>query len=345
MWRWILLPFSWLYGLILRLRHWAYDIGVLHSTRFKQPVIVVGNLSLGGTGKTPQTIQLAQMLQEFSPAILSRGYGRSTRGFRWVNPTDTAAESGDEPVLFKRVLGAVDVAVCEDRVSGIRRMLDERNPGVILLDDAFQHRKLVPGFAVVLVEYSSFFKPRFLLPAGDERDVWMRRKAAQVIVVTKCPEDISAVEKERIRHAIVNGSASPLPVFFSRLQYGHIRSFAGAELTSQEQLQAQVILVTGIARPSKLREDLNQMTTVVEHLSYADHYAFGASDLETMRKNMAMFAPSTTWFITTSKDRVRIEPLLNEEEKARWLEIPVATNIIDEEKFNSLILAYVRSTA
>jgi tetraacyldisaccharide 4'-kinase len=337
----VLLPFSWIYSLVLTIRHWLYDIGLKGVTRFERPVIVVGNLSLGGSGKTPHTIYLAELLQHFNPTILSRGYGRKTKGFRWVEANDTHAISGDEPILMKRILQDIPVAVCESRVDGIERIIQEINPGVILLDDAYQHRKLQAGFSILLIEYSSFSKPRILVPAGDERDLWNRRKKANVVIITKCPENIDNDKKMRIKNSLklLNNT----PVFFSSLRYGTIRNFNGEEISEQALKQMQLNLVTGIADPDLLVKELSQKSTLAHSFQFADHYQFKKSDIEMIKQNSIKFAKDRPLFITTSKDRVRIEPLLLEDEKSFWIEIPLTIEIDEAEKFNEIIENYVRS--
>ena len=337
----VLLPFSWIYSLVLTIRHWLYDVGLKGVRHFEKPVIVVGNLNLGGSGKTPHTIYLAELLRQFHPIVLSRGYGRKTKGFRWVATNDTHAISGDEPILMKRILQEIPVAVCESRVDGIERIIQEKNPGVILLDDAFQHRKLQAGFSILLIEYSSFSKPRLLVPAGNERDLWKRRKKANVVIITKCPEGIYNDNKLSIKSSLKLLNSTP--VFFSSLRYGTIRNFNGEEISESKLKESQLILVTGIANPELLVKELSQKSTLAHTFEFPDHYQFKKSDIESIKQNSIKFAKDRPLFITTSKDRVRIEPLLLEEEKSSWIEIPLTIEIGEAEKFNEIIENYVRS--
>jgi tetraacyldisaccharide 4'-kinase len=231
--------------------------------------------------------------------------------------------------------------VCESRVDGIEKIIQEINPGVILLDDAYQHRKLQAGFSILLIEYSSFSKPRILVPAGDERDLWNRRKKANVVIVTKCPENIDNDTKMRIKNSLklLNNT----PVFFSSLRYGTIRNFNGEEISEQALKQMQLNLVTGIADPDLLVKELSQKSTLAHTFQFPDHYQFKKSDIESIKQNSIKFAKDRPLFITTSKDRVRIEPLLLEEEKSSWIEIPLTIEIENSEIFNTLIDNYVRS--
>ena len=336
-----LLPFSWIYSIVLTIRHWLYDVGLKGVRHFEKPIIVVGNLNLGGSGKTPHTIYMAELLRHFNPIILSRGYGRKTKGFRWVMSTDTHAISGDEPILMKRILQDIPVAVCESRVEGIEKIIQEKNPGVILLDDAFQHRKLQAGFSILLIEYSSFSKPRLLVPAGNERDLWKRRHNANVVIVTKCPENMDNETKLSIESSLklLNNT----PVFFSTLRYGPIRNFVGYEISDVQINKMHLILVTGIANPDLLVKELTQKSTLAHTFQFPDHYQFKKSDIESIKQNSIKFAKDRPLFITTSKDRVRIEPLLLEEEKSSWIEIPLTIEIGEAEKFNEIIENYVKS--
>jgi tetraacyldisaccharide 4'-kinase len=337
----VLLPFSWIYSLVLTIRNWLYDVGLKGVTRFEKPVIVVGNLSLGGSGKTPHTIYLAELLRQFHPIVLSRGYGRKTKGFRWVSSSDTHEISGDEPILMKRILQDIPVAVCESRVEGIERIIEVKNPGVILLDDAFQHRKLQAGFSILLIEFSSFSKPRLLVPAGNERDLWKRRNNANVVIITKCPEGTDNETKLSIESSL--NLLNDTPVFFSSLRYGIIRNFVGEEISESKLKESQMILVTGIANPELLEKELSQKSTLAHSFQFPDHYQFKKSDIESIKQNSIKFAKDRPLFITTSKDRVRIEPLLLEDEKSFWIEIPLTIEIDEAEKFNEIIENYVRS--
>jgi tetraacyldisaccharide 4'-kinase len=260
-----------------------------------------------------------------------------------VNEQDSTIDVGDEPLLFKRALSTLPVAVCEDRVAGIQRIDKEKSPGVVVLDDAFQHRKLVPGFSVLLMDYKSFSHPSFLLPAGNERDLWSRRKMANVVIVTKCPTSITDSDKYRILSKLELEDTNASNVFFSQLMYGHARSFDFLNILDTSLTNRPVILVTGIAKPEQMFSDVSKQTRVLKHLSFRDHYNFTRADVELMKKNMAMFADQRPLFLTTSKDRVRIEPLLRPDELKDWLELPIETSIDDPKRFNTLIENYVKS--
>src|SRR5690606_9030671 len=208
--RMLLLPFSLLYGLAIWIRNRLYDWGWLRSVAFDKSVIVVGNLAVGGTGKSPMTEYLIRLLSSHGRvATLSRGYGRKTRGFMEVAPEDTAQRTGDEPLQFKRKFPDITVAVDEDRVDGVSRLI-ETGHDIIVLDDAFQHRALRPGLAILLFDFHAMGKPKWLLPAGDYRDAFGERRRADVMVVTKTPPGSTATEKNRIRQRPSTAHASPV---------------------------------------------------------------------------------------------------------------------------------------
>ena len=196
--RLLLFPFSLLYGLVIAIRHALYDLNWMKRTAVDIPTIVVGNLAVGGTGKSPMVEYVVRALgDEYRIAVLSRGYGRRTRGYREVQADDDASFVGDEPLQFKRKFPAITVAVCEKRVTGVRQL--EANHDLVLLDDAFQHRALIPGFAILLFDFTATLHgPHLLLPAGNYRDLLSRRRHADMMVVTKTPQDAQESQKVRI---------------------------------------------------------------------------------------------------------------------------------------------------
>lgn len=196
--RWLLLPFSWLYGLIIIIRNWCYDAGVFKSHRFNIPVISVGNLDIGGAGKSPMTEYLVRLLKnKYALATLSRGYGRKTLGFLIAKSSATATEVGDEPAQFKQKFPEVTVAVCEKRVVGIEQLRASHN--LIILDDAYQHRAVTPGYSILLFDYSRVFEPHLMLPVGNLREPFSGRRRADTIIVTKCPDDLDKQHREKLK--------------------------------------------------------------------------------------------------------------------------------------------------
>src|SRR5579863_8034889 len=195
--RWLLFPFSLLYGLVIVIRNWLYDAGLFKSRQFSIPVICVGNLEVGGAGKSPMTEYLVRLFKKSHKlATLSRGYGRESKGFLIATATTTSAQIGDEPAQFKNKFPGITVAVCEDRVEGIRELRPTHN--LIILDDAYQHRAVKPGFSILLFDYGKINEPHLLLPAGNMREPFSSRWRAEVLIVTKCPHDLKADEQTRI---------------------------------------------------------------------------------------------------------------------------------------------------
>lgn len=220
--RYLLFPFTMLYAYIIYLRNKLYDIGILKSQKHKDIyTIVIGNLAIGGTGKSPTLEYLVRFLKNsFTLATLSRGYGRKTKGFLYVHTNSTAQEVGDEPLQFKKKFPQITVAVCEDRNKGIKLL--KKDSEVILLDDAFQHRKLSPDFSILLFEYNSLLGPILPLPTGNFRDVMSQTKRAQLILVTKSPKENSKSERKVIEHKIRKYSQAP--IYFSKIKYGKLTS-------------------------------------------------------------------------------------------------------------------------
>ena len=267
----LLFPLSFLYAMIVRLRNWCYDKGIFGSTRFNLPVICVGNLAVGGTGKSPMVELLVRRLKdEHEVAILSRGYKRKTRGYAMAGDVTTALDIGDEPMEFHRKFPDIAVAVGEERIVAIPQLLHDR-PGtqVIILDDAFQHRSVKAGLNILLSDYNNLFTRDWWLPTGDLRDEKRSYRRADLIVVTKCNETLDSIEKE----AII-GEIHPLPhqqVFFSFIRYGepyHITRGNTCRITGE----SEVLLVTGIANPDPLKRWLNESSGAFYELSYSDHH-------------------------------------------------------------------------
>jgi len=339
----LLYPFTLLYDGITRLRNYFYDKGTLSSVQFSVPVISVGNLAMGGTGKTPHIEYLIRLLQkEYQLATLSRGYKRATKGFLLADEKSDAATIGDEPFqLFKKFPNTV-VSVCEDRLVGIPQLLTlHPEVEVILLDDAFQHRRVRPGFQVLLTDYAEPFYHDHVLPAGNLRESRQGYKRAEVIIVSKCPSELSVSDRDFIRKKI-----NPLPhqqVFFSKLHYGETYDFySGQQLLTA--LPKEVLLISGIANSTPLVQHLEGLGHQVEQLKYPDHHYFKASDLEDIRKNMGKDWMGKRVIVTTEKDATRLYP--HQQLLAEWalpiIILPVSVQLIDvQEQFDQLIKTYV----
>lgn len=313
----VLTPISWIYTLVLRLRHFLYNTGILASKQFNTPVICIGNLSLGGTGKTPFTIYLAQKLSEkYKVAILSRGYKRKTEGFLLIDNNCTASDVGDEPMLMYQSIPGVSVAVDANRVRGIELLIQKVKPDVILLDDAFQHRKVKAHLNILLTDYQNpYFKDQ-LLPAGRLRDIPLRAKDAEVIIVTKCPEQ---PDFEKLQSQI--NPDTNQKVFYTKLINNKLRDINSNIRTSDFNLtNKNVVLFTGIAKPQYLLNYLHSKGANVQHLNFPDHHEYSESDLRKVREIFDNFGAAEKLVITTEKDAIK---LINPDLKTILSALPV----------------------
>ena len=302
----LLFPFSALYYAGIWLRNFFFDKGFFYSRSYNFPLLCVGNLSTGGTGKTPMTEYLIRLLKDkTSLGVLSRGYGRITKGYIKVNGSYDAISVGDEPLQYATKFDAIEVAVCEDRITGIKALRDEQvSPAVILLDDAFQHRKVTPGFSVLLTSYSELFYEDYVLPSGNLRDVRHQARRADAIVVTKCPPTLAIKEKNLIRANVARYADSP--VYFAAIQYNDY-VYGGKNRRSLSIFEdKQVTLVTGIANPDPLLTYLNDQNITYTHKRYRDHYNFTSDDIEYLKQ--------CSCILTTEKDYMRLSPQLPNQE-------------------------------
>jgi len=345
--RLLLLPFSMLYGIVIWIRNRCYDWGWIKSTAFDKPVIVVGNLAVGGTGKSPMTEYLVKFLgRHLRIATLSRGYGRKTQGFLEVLPGGTAEQYGDEPLQFKRKFPTTTISVDENRVRGVRQLF-ESGHDVVILDDAYQHRALRPGFAILLFDYRSLDAPRWLLPAGNYRDGFRERCRADVMVVTKTPVDATEKAKQQIRRLLA--TSKQIPIFFSSIAYGlpvPLLANRPAELILDGKVT--VLLVTGIANPAPLYAYLKAQVEEVIQLRYPDHYAYTPKTAATIRARFDDIGNSSKVIITTEKDAQRLSaPKLSENlEGLPIYVIPIQAQFDrdDEKVFQQLVWDYCAAT-
>ena len=300
---------SLLYGFVMSVRNRLFDLGVLRSHRFPLAVIGVGNLAVGGTGKTPHTEYLLRHLLAAGQraGMLSRGYGRRTLGFREVTDC-TADEAGDEPLQVKRKYPAAYVCVCEDRVAGIRRMLRERpDLQAIVLDDAYQHRYVTPSLNILLTDFSRPYYADRVLPTGRLRERAVGARRADIIVVTKCPPTLDEAARQDILQRLQPEARQT--VFFSSLRYGALRPFeeeAVAPEDDEPTLQGKrLLLLTGIARPEPLLQHLQATGAEVEMAAFADHHRFSKAEISRLGVRAAGF----DLVVTTEKDAARLSSL------------------------------------
>lgn len=314
-------PFNPAYYVVTWLRNKFYDNGILGSSSYETPIICVGNLSVGGTGKTPLVEYLIRLLKnEHKIAVLSRGYKRKTKGFVLADENATANSIGDEPMQFHEKFQDITVAVDADRRNGISHLLT-KNIDAIILDDAFQHRKVEAGLNILLTTYSRPFYKDYILPSGTLREPRSGFKRADIIIVTKCPEDISKEEKDKIIKKIKPQDHQL--VFFSWIGYGELPK----EVTNAPSLT----LVTGIANPRPLVEHLNSRKLEFDHLKFGDHHDFNDAEINLFR--------SKEMVLTTEKDYMRLKGRV---ESDRLFFLPIEMKIDNAKDFDDRIKRFVK---
>ncbi|MDX1315039.1 MAG: tetraacyldisaccharide 4'-kinase [Eudoraea sp.] len=291
------LPFSLLYALVVYIRNRCYDKGWFSSRTFETPVVCVGNLSVGGTGKTPMTEWLIRQLSDtYKIAVLSRGYKRKTKGFRIVKAEDSAVDTGDEPLQIARKFPNVTVAVEANRVVGIQELEKKYAPELIILDDGFQHRKVVPQYSILLTAYGNLYADDWYLPTGNLRDHRREVSRADVIVVTKCPADLGEAEQSHIIARLKPRRGQK--VLFAALRYDKVLQGTDRTLDLSELTQKPFTLVSGIADPGPLLDYLHGLSLDFDHLSFPDHHSFNREEIARLRK--------CDLIVTTEKDYVRL---------------------------------------
>lgn len=340
----LLLPISFLYHIILSIRHKLYDWHLLKSKKFDQPVICVGNLALGGTGKTPHVEYLIDLLAEqYRICVVSRGYGRKTKGFQLVLENNSAETIGDEPMQYFNKFKDVLVAVDENRNRAIELMdTMDRPPELYLLDDAFQHRSTQSGLNILLTAYDKLYCNDFLVPAGTLRDIRSAAKRADIIMVSKSPKELDAE-----RQAEVVAKLKPLPqqkVFFSSLEYEPLEPMNDMASTISFDGIDSVLLFCGIANPKPLVENLSNRFKQLETITFRDHHTFTGSDLEAVLKKFNQMPGQQKIMVTTEKDFARLTntPYLCQFDSVPLFVAPISVNIHQKEEFNKEILNYVR---
>ncbi|MEY3051035.1 MAG: hypothetical protein RLY31_820 [Bacteroidota bacterium] len=303
----LLIPFAMLYGLGVSLRNFLYRHKLLSSVRFSVPVISVGNLSIGGAGKTPHIEYLIRLLRPYlTVATLSRGYRRETRGYQVVLPSDHARKAGDEPLQFKRKFPDVFVTVCESRALGIPALLqDQPDTQVVLLDDAFQHLSVRPGLNILLTEYDRPFTRDFLLPSGRLREWRSAYRRADLVIVSKCPADLTETEADKLRDTI--RPFGHQRVLFSAYRYDHPYYILNPQHRIPLQEDMAVLLVCAIANTDYLQRYLQAGAGLVRTLAYEDHHYFTAEDLHQIERNFLLLPATNRIILTTEKDAVRLE--------------------------------------
>ncbi len=340
-----LFPFALLYWLVTGIRNKFYDWGWTTSRSFPMRIICIGNLSMGGTGKSPMAEYIINLLKgKYKMATLSRGHKRKTKGFAEVCLTSLSDEVGDEPKQFKKKFPEITVAVCEDRCTGIGEITGKhKETEVIVLDDAYQHRKVKAGMNILLTDYNKLFYRDYVFPSGTLRESRNGAKRADITIVTKCPSDINEKEKKPIIKKIESYKKNN-KVFFSYLKYTGIKGLHdGRPLTNIQSIN-KVILFSGIANPLPLKKHLEEIFKEIYFIRFSDHHEYSAGDLIRIQETFNNIAEENIIIITTEKDAMRLErPEIAE--KIKTLPVYIASVEIDffpEDKiaFNQILMAY-----
>ncbi len=345
-----LLPLSWLYGFGVSLRNRLFDLGVLPQQEFSIPVIDVGNITVGGSGKTPHVEYLVRLLRDkMKVAVLSRGYKRKSRGYVLATGETPMKDIGDEPFQMKRKFPDIYVAVDKNRRKGISRLTDDeatRDVDVILLDDAYQHRYVKPGINILLVDYHRLIIYDKLLPAGRLREPMKGKNRADIVIVTKCPKDLKPMEFRVLTKAL---NLYPYQgLFFTCIDYDDLKPVFNKTQSLPNLSSVNALLLTGIASPRQMELDLKNRCRSITPLSYGDHHQFNERDAARISEAFSRL-PEPRIIITTEKDASRLEatPALTSEVRQALYVLPIRIRFMldQEENFNHKIISYVRKNS
>ncbi len=346
-----LLPLSWLYGLAVSLRNLLFETNVLKSKSYKTPVISVGNITVGGTGKTPHVEYLVRLLRDKARvAVLSRGYKRKSCGYVLAGKNTKVSDIGDEPFQMKQKFPDVTVAVDKKRTRGIERLISDKETkqtDVILLDDAFQHRYVKPGINILLVDYHQMILQDTLLPAGRLREPLSSKNRADIVIVTKCPTDLKPMD-----YRVLTKQMNLFPyqqLYFTTIDYELLKPVFPEDASQVTTLSGyNVLLLTGIASPRPLQEALTPQAASLRALRYADHHHFTPKDIERITQEFLQL-PTPRLIVTTEKDAVRLKAtdLLPAELRQSLYQQPIHVSFMldQENKFNETIIGYVRKNS
>ncbi len=346
MFRILLWPISLLYGLVTQIRNFLFDHHILKPKEFNIPVISVGNITVGGTGKTPHVEYLVKLLKdENNLAVLSRGYKRKTKGFYIAGNYPKPDEIGDEPCQIKKKFPSVTVAVDANRVRGIQKLI-EQGIQLVILDDAFQHRYVKPGLSILLVDFNRNINEDYLLPYGRLREQVVAKDRADIMIISKTPPNIKPIDRR-----IIHKNLYPRPyqkVFFTGLRYGNIKAVfkeAVNNISLQDLKNGSIVLFTGIAHTKQLLEYLNGFCENIIHLNYPDHANYNLNRINKIINTFNNVKNTNKIILTTEKDAVKVSELPIEHNifKQKLFFLPIEVFFIDEERdFNNQIIDYVR---
>jgi len=330
----LLLPLTMWYAIGVAVRNWLYDCGLKRSVRPDVPTIGIGNLRVGGTGKTPHTEYLIRLLEGHRVALLSRGYGRATTGFVLADDGSTASQIGDEPLMMARKFPQLTVAVCEERVEGVRRLMAmPQKPDVVLLDDVYQHRRIRPALNILLTEYGDPYCNDHILPFGNLREGRRGRRRADIVVVTKCPDTLTEEQRKFMRQRLKLNDRQQL--FFSYISYAEPVAVYDAVMPNAVD---EILLVTGIAHPEPLVKHLAGKYKI-HHLRFADHHAFDGGDCQRIADAFDALPSQRKVVITTEKDAVRMLADQARELLGRLpvFYVPITVDVVDQQEFDSIV--------
>lgn len=346
----LLWPASVLYGFITKTRNWLFNNGILKETSFNIPLISIGNITVGGTGKTPHVEYIINLLhKEYSIAVLSRGYKRKTSGFKIASPKSGIEEIGDEPKQIKQKFQDIKVAVSEKRVEGVAKLLnDYPELDAIVLDDAFQHRYIKPGLSILLIDYNRPLVSDYLLPRGDLRESRYETRRAQIIIVTKTPENINPLEKTIFKKGF---KLYPYQqIYFTSLAYSELKPVFKKNTNKVDSghiksKQIHVMILTGIANPEPLKKYIQTLTNTLEVKYYPDHYQYTENDLAIVSGHFANINKKDKIIITTEKDATRLKEIKNVPKNILYSTyyLPVKVAFLENgDKFNNTIFDFVK---
>ncbi len=346
----VLFPLSLVYGFIIYVRNRLYDYKILTSHQFNIPIISVGNITVGGTGKTPHIEYLVNLLKDdFKLATLSRGYKRKTKGFFLSNIHSTDREIGDEPRQIKQKYPDIEVAVDAKRVNGINQLISRfPNLNVILLDDAFQHRKVKPSLSVLLVDYNRPLLKDFIMPLGMLREQAFEKKRADIIIVTKCPENFELSQQEIFKSKL--NANSKQQIYFTCFEYGKLKNVFRTtpnQVSYDSYKDYDILMLTGIANPKPLKSFLEKNVSEKIHLlTYPDHYDFKDSDINNIQRKYTAIQSKKKVIVTTEKDVMRLQKFkdINNEFKEAFYFIPIQVKFLNNQSnsFNKQVINHVR---
>jgi tetraacyldisaccharide 4'-kinase len=347
-----LLPLSWCYGLAVGIRNQLFEMGILKSRAFKTPIISIGNITVGGSGKTPHVEYIVKQLHDkMKVAVLSRGYKRKTKGFVLASKDSTAADIGDEPFQMKKKFADIYVAVDANRCRGIDFLTENeetKDTDVILLDDAYQHRYVKPGVNILLIDYHRLIIYDKLLPAGRLREPKQGKNRADIVIITKCPNEMKPMEFRVLTKAL--GLFPYQKLFFTKLKYNQLKPlYAGEDKPLSELTKdTHVVLLTGIASPKQMMMDLSSYTSHITPLTFADHHAFRKKDIQRINEVFAQ-TPEPKIIITTEKDNARLFGMkgLSDEVRQHIYMLPIEIEFLlgQQEEFNEKIIGYVHKNS